>query len=158
MKSLLSTIKKRNYSAGGAGGPQSPGRSARCPRTTASFFQGRRRRPIPLKYVIKGVQGPPCRGLGWRQQRHECPQFLLLLLLAACGGKQKESKEVFRGHPEPRQRAAPFAIPLISVVLAAGGGKERGGGWGTAPDPVRGLHPIGANVSILSRIVKGSSP
>src|SRR5258708_31036203 len=33
----------------------------------------RRKRPIPLKYVLKGVQGPPCRGLG-------CPQFLLLLL------------------------------------------------------------------------------
>jgi hypothetical protein len=37
----------------------------------------------------------------------------LLLLLAAAGGKQKERKEVFRGHPEPRQRAAPFAIPLM---------------------------------------------
>src|SRR5260221_8739988 len=66
----------------------------------------RRLRPIPLKYVIKGVQGPPCRGLG-------CPQFLLLLLLAAAGGKQKERKEVFRGHPDPGKGPRPLQSRLF---------------------------------------------
>jgi hypothetical protein len=39
-----------------------------------------------------------------------CPN-LSLLLRAAAGGAQKERKEVFRGHPEPRQRAAALCNP-----------------------------------------------
>jgi len=39
-----------------------------------------------------------------------------LLSLAACGGEPKKEKEVFRGHPEPRQRAG---CPLQSRL---GGG------------------------------------
>ena len=35
-----------------------------------------------------------------------CP-LNIFFLFAACGGEEKEKKEVFRGHPEPRQGAFP---------------------------------------------------
>src|SRR5258708_30276589 len=104
---------------------------------------------MPLKYVLKGVQGPPCRGLtsihifrnpvlsgivkGGKPLTWGlglCPNFLFFLFYAAAGGTQQERKEAFEGAVlrnmaevarlrylcilvRPRQRAAPFAIPLI---------------------------------------------
>jgi hypothetical protein len=35
------------------------------------------------------------------------------LSLATAGGEQKERKEVFRGHPKPRQKAAALCTPLL---------------------------------------------
>src|SRR5258707_15099659 len=53
-----------------------------------------------------------CRGLG-------CPQKPLFFSLAAYGGKQKERKRVFRGHPEPRQGGpcTPSRHPPVKEAL-----------------------------------------
>src|SRR5258708_37035380 len=71
---------------------------------------------MPLKYVIKGVQGPPCRGLTsihiFRNPAEDGivkggkpltwglglrPNFLFFLFYAAAGGTQQERKEAFEG-------------------------------------------------------------
>src|SRR5258707_10734470 len=53
-----------------------------------------------------------CRGLG-------CPQKPLFFSLAAYGGKQKERKRGFRGHPEPRQGGpcTPSGHPPVKEAL-----------------------------------------
>lgn len=45
-----------------------------------------------------------------------CPLLLPLSSRAACGGTQKEKKEFLRGHPAPRQKALPSALPILELL------------------------------------------
>jgi len=45
-----------------------------------------------------------------------CPLLLSLSSHAACGGTQKEKKEFLRGHPTPRQKALPSALPILELL------------------------------------------